>query len=737
MTNSPDDERMGAAVPDDYRRLSGSERRAGLHSTRLGPADPDAAMSITIVLRRRPDGPPMPDFDYWQRTHPMERRYLSVEECGQFYGSSAEDLDAVTSFVTAAGMKVEEAHGARRTVTASGTVAQVNRAFAIEMQRYDSPLPKAGRAGFGGQRAKETQPKRQIHRAYEGHAHIPQALAPIIVAVFGLNDAQVGTRNIDPVDTVPLTVPEVCNLYGWPVNPVPGQILGIIAFGLYPNDIALYFENLNKSIYNAGFYVQGNQPTNSEVPGLAQGGVAEPPPADAVAGSFIAPSQAAGTLVFASGTNEPGNDGVETPIDICIASTIAQGATIMLYFCDLTATGFHSALTNAIMPNGGQVQPSVLSISYCFLPAGDDAAGFSAAMITPMEVAAVSELFQISTVTGVTVCVASGDNGVGNGIVDGDDGKCHVTYPASDPWVLACGATTIGNIDPRHLHRSGLRFEEYLWSDWLGVTGGGVSAFFNNKTGNAAYPAFLQPSYQAEANIPTSLNDGSVGRGVPDIAANGGPSGYYFYILNGDWTGAGGTSIAAPLIAGLLTQVNAALGQRIGFFNPTLYANAATLCRKITSTPAANAIGNSVLVPGTAVSGQSPIVETQGYPGTTAGWDACTGWGVLIWDGLMDVLRKPKAFIADHPKLIADHPKSISEYLPNLPWLAPTWSLVLTEQLDRIEGKVGELSEEARELRAFIRPEERPAMGEPSRPVSATSSEAALPDKMSTLEDEV
>jgi hypothetical protein len=57
--------------------------------------------------------------------------------------------------------------------------------------------------------------------------------------------------------------------------------------------------------------------------------------------------------------------------------------------------------------------------------------------------------------------------------------------------------------------------------------------------------------------------------------------------------------------------------------------------------------------------------------------------------------------------------------------------------LDLIEGKVGQFSEEVRELRAFIRPEERPAMGEPSPPVSATSSEAALPDRMLTPDDEV
>lgn len=709
---------MGAGVPDSYRRLHGSERRVGSQSKRLGPADPEGTISITVVLRRRTDGPPLPDFNYWQRTHPLDRRYLSVEECGRFYGASGEDLEAVVSFVTEAGMKVDEAHGTRRTVIASGTVAQVNRAFAIEMQRYDSPLPKAGRVGFPGQRAKETQPKRQIHRAYEGYVHIPQTLGTIIVAVFGLNDAQVTTRNTDPANSTPMTVPQVCQLYGWPTNQVPGQVLGIIAMALSPDDITLYFENLNKSIYTAGFYVQGSQPTNTEVLGVPFSGVAQPPPANAVAGSFVAPSQTAKTLVFASGTNVPPSDG-ETNMDICIASTIAQGATITLYFYDGTAASYYNALMNAIKPNEGGLLPSVLSCSYSIGPAGDDLGSLTYAMVTSMEVAAMSDLFHDSTMEGMTVCVASGDNGVGNGIIDGEDGKCHVTYPASDPWVLACGATTIGNIDRQ-------TFDEYLWSDQIGVTGGGVSAFFNS--GNIAYPSFRQPAYQAGANIPRSLNDGSVGRGVPDVAANGGASGYYLY-RDGDWEGATGTSAAAPLIAGFLTQVNAVVGKQIGFFNPTLYANAARLCRKITSTPAANVVGNSLLGWEGAF-GQIQVIETQGYPGMTDGWDACTGWGVLSWLGMIEFLTKPKTFMEDHPK-------SIREYFPNLPWMPHGGTPVEGEQLDHIERKVGQLGEEVRELRAFIRPEERPWLDEISHADSARASDATVADKKSTPDDEV
>jgi subtilase family serine protease len=138
------------------------------------------------------------------------------------------------------------------------------------------------------------------------------------------------------------------------------------------------------------------------------------------------------------------------------------------------------------------------------------------------------------------------------------DGKAHVQFPASDPWVLACGGTTIGNI-------SGQSFDEYVWNDSFviggfagsGATGGGVSAYFP------------LPSYQQSANVPVSLNGGKAGRGVPDVAANASPnSGYYpIYCQNAaafgypnPYTG-NGTSASAPLYAGLIAFLNAAATQ--------------------------------------------------------------------------------------------------------------------------------------------------------------------------------
>ena len=37
-------------------------------------------------------------------------------------------------------------------------------------------------------------------------------------------------------------------------------------------------------------------------------------------------------------------------------------------------------------------------------------------------------------------------------------GSAHVSYPASDPWVTACGGTILKNV-------AGKSFEEHTWND--------------------------------------------------------------------------------------------------------------------------------------------------------------------------------------------------------------------------------------------------------------------------------
>src|ERR1035437_8910276 len=153
---------------------------------------------------------------------------------------------------------------------------------------------------------------------------------------------------------------------------------------------------------------------------------------------------------------------------------------------------------------------------------------------------------------GVTVCVASGDNGSTDGSSDGSD---QVDFPASSPYSLACGGTSLDI-------SGGAIGSEVVWNDLPndGATGGGVSA------------TFPLPSWQANAKVPKSANPGAIkGRGVPDVAGDADPQTGYQVQADGSKFVVGGTSAVAPLWAGLVAMLNQKAGKPVGYLNPNLY----------------------------------------------------------------------------------------------------------------------------------------------------------------------
>src|ERR1700753_81214 len=81
---------------------------------------------------------------------------------------------------------------------------------------------------------------------------------------------------------------------------------------------------------------------------------------------------------------------------------------------------------------------------------------------------AFDQVVHAAAAMGITVCAAAGDNGSSDG-ADGDN----VDFPASDPYVLACGGTSV------HANNNAIT-SETVWNDGAqgGSTGGGVSSFF-------------------------------------------------------------------------------------------------------------------------------------------------------------------------------------------------------------------------------------------------------------------
>jgi hypothetical protein len=86
---------------------------------------------------------------------------------------------------------------------------------------------------------------------------------------------------------------------------------------------------------------------------------------------------------------------------------------------------------------------------------------------------------------------------------------------------------------------------------------------------------------------------------------------------------ANGTSASAPLWAGLIAVLNAALDENVGFINPVIYALNGAGFRDILPEP--GAANNS-------------FAGVAGYP-VTPGWDAVTGWGSPRGVALLHALK--------------------------------------------------------------------------------------------------
>jgi kumamolisin len=288
-------------------------------------------------------------------------------------------------------------------------------------------------------------------------------------------------------------------------------------------------------------------------------------------------------ILVDKGKNDPTNsnsaDG-EVQLDIEVVGSVAPGAKIVVYFAPNTSQGFQDALTTAIHDSTNK--PSVISISW-----GGAESTWTAQSMTAMDSAA-----QDAAALGVSICVASGDDGSSDGVTDGAN---HVDFPASSPHVLACGGTSLQSAN-------GVITSETVWND--GAKGGAGGGGFSNQ--------FPLPAWQASAGIKPPAGGG---RGVPDVSGDADPETGYNVLIDGDSMVIGGTSAVAPLWSGLIALLNQKRGKPLGFLQPTLYA-----------------------LPKTAGAFHDIVTGSNGAFSASPGWDAASGLGSPDGENLLKAL---------------------------------------------------------------------------------------------------
>lgn len=395
------------------------------------------------------------------------------------------------------------------------------------------------------------------YRGRVGELSVPIKFARVIQAVFGLDNRRQSKPFVDgsgaqQAAMADSLVAALIKRYDFPQNlNGAGETIGLIEFGgrFSPSDYHTYFQQQQVS------------------------------PEPIV--KFVGTANMFGV--------SPSDD-EEVALDVEVAGEVAPGATFVVYFAPNTDKGWVDGLCAAVFDK--ENSPTILSVSW----------GETEDQWAPDTRLAVNQLLQQAAQLGMTICAASGDDGC----APDTKGFVRVTFPASSPYVLACGGTAF--LDDT---------VEVVWNDGLqGASGGGESDVLARPDWQKIPP--LPPE---QPPVPRRAGS-SDGRLLPDVAGLAARL-YAVYIGGGYRNGRGGTSAAAPLWAGLIARLNQQLRStnRVGYLNPLLYA--------------------SISLQKTFSDVQGGDNAPSGGAGYKAGqgWDRCTGWGTPSGNKLLQALK--------------------------------------------------------------------------------------------------
>jgi kumamolisin len=467
--------------------LPGSKIRPINGARRHRAPQSDKRVTLTIRLRSRED------------RRDLEARVgqivagthgpLSRAEFTARFGAAREDIERIREFANGHGFRVSRVWITERRLHLTGPVSALADAFGVTRVLY--------------------QIGKQTFESRTGFVYVPKALAGCVLGVYGFDHRPQALRAASAFAAqaeklkprVSYLPPRVGRLYDFPKRANGhGETIGVIALGggYLARDLNRFFraQRLPRPRYTAV----------------------------SIDGARNAPFGR--TKSF---------DG-EVTGDIETIGALVPRAHIVVYFAPNTVRGFFDAVSSAV--HDKQHRISVLSISW----------GQSEARWTKHASRAFNDVLLDAAALGLTVCCSSGDHGA---FADVDDRIPHVCFPASSPWALACGGTTLVAKGTRII-------SERPWSNRTGATGGGVSQ------------VFVQPTWQSSSRVPRARG-GRRGRGIPDVASNGDPLTGFRIFGHGRWGVGAGTSAAAPVWAALIARINQLRGRPVGFITPFLY----------------------------------------------------------------------------------------------------------------------------------------------------------------------
>ncbi|HXA52103.1 MAG TPA: protease pro-enzyme activation domain-containing protein [Candidatus Acidoferrum sp.] len=447
---------------------------------------------------------------------PEYHHWLTPEQYADRFGVSPDDVAKITAWLSANNLTVTGVARARNSVSFTGSARQVEAAFATELHQYLDPADG------------------QIHFSNATDPSLPAALSGVVRTVHGLNDFR-----MQPKHTIHKPVAQYTSSRG--------------NHYLAPDDLAAIYSL--KPLYDAGF---GGAGQKIVVVGQTQVDVTDIQAFRSSFGLTASDPQ----MMLVPGLRDPGvstDDLPEADLDIQWAGAVARDATIVYVYSYNVMDAVQYAIDQNLAP--------VLSMSY----------GLCEAQTSRGSAQAYRSWAQQANAQGMTWVASSGDSGGADCATSSSSGGIlSVDLPAGVPEVTGVGGTAFNEGTGNYWNTSNSASKasaftyipETVWND--GNSGGVPSA-----GGGGASVVFPKPAWQSGPGVP---NDSA--RDVPDIsmAAAANHDGYLTY-SSGTQSVVGGTSVSAPVVAGIAALINqrmVATGAQqvsgLGNMNPGLYA---------------------------------------------------------------------------------------------------------------------------------------------------------------------
>jgi len=572
----------------------------------VGIASSDLA--LTVVLQRTPAQEAAFQkllADQQDAASPDYHRWLTPAEAGARFGPSSSDIAAVKGWLQSQGLQVKWVAPSGVFIGVAGAATDVGHAFQTEVHRYSVN---------GLERV-----------SVSSDPMIPAALAPAIKAIRGLYT--IDEQPAHHAATMRFDSPELTTSSGYHFIG-PGDFAAIYGLPTYFSGAGQTIGIVGRSRTNPADFNNFNALIG---PGFAN-------PKEIVPTSFggIDPGPAL-TAPPADGTTF-GDQG-EATLDVLRAGSTAPRAQLLLVVATAASGGIEADAQYLVQTTPVPAQVMTISFGACESAAGSSGVAFW------------DTLLQQAAAEGISTFVSSGDSGA-----SGCD-AAFVAPPASPKanspnFICSSGyATCVGGTEfndtanPSMYWNSGYfgqtahgYIPEGGWNEsWDGTTstvvgsGGGVSTVIPTpswQTGTGV-PADRSGRYTPDVSFSSSMHDGYFGC----FAAGGGdcvvaPDGSFHFMYFG------GTSAAAPAMAGVAALLDQNLGAAQGNLNPGLYhmaLSAPTAFHDVTvaTSGVASCDLNTPSMCNNSIGGPSGL--SSGQPGFAVGvgYDEVTGLGSL------------------------------------------------------------------------------------------------------------